>query len=245
MTPPYFYCLPIYIYFALKLFFFPQLSQERIWTTRTIRRQPFAKTVLFLFSITLLCNSLTDNHLSASLTWRRRWRIWNLHVSTSLSQPRMFRRRRYSPDLAGADVAQICSLVADLWVLASGGRRGLTGSCRWRSWIWSVCRFERWLVGGWRRCVVVLEQNVFNITTLSFDDNKQGIKMSIGYTNICSSVQDHRQKLISLKLKYWFWKNKWKQWNLQKKLMLQDRVWRPSEADGHQRVWRASKAEVS
>jgi len=32
--------------------------------------------------------------------------------------------------------------------------------------------------------------------------------MSIGYDNICSSVQDHRQKFISLKLKYWFWKNK-------------------------------------
>jgi len=33
----------------------------------------------------------------------------------------------------------------------------------------------------------VLEQNVFNITTLSFDDNKV-LKMSIGYANICSSV---------------------------------------------------------
>jgi len=194
----------------------------------------------------LLYNSLTDNHSSASLSWPRRWRIWNLHVSTSLSQPRMFRRRRYSPDLAGADVAQICSLVADLWVLASGGRRGRNGGCRWRSWIWSVCRFERWLVGGWRRCVVVLEQNVFNIATLSFDDNKQGIKMSIGYDNICLSVQDHRQKLISLKLKYWFWKNKWEQWNLQKKLMLQDRVWRQRVSEDHQKLtarsWRSSES---
>jgi len=32
-----------------------------------------------------------------------------------------------------------------------------------------------------------LEQNVFNNTTLSFDDNKV-LKMSIGYANICSSV---------------------------------------------------------
>jgi len=29
---------------------------------------------------------------------------------------------------------------------------------------------------------------------LSFDDNKE-LKMSIGYANICSSVQDHSQKL--------------------------------------------------
>jgi len=34
----------------------------------------------------------------------------------------------------------------------------------------------------------------FNNTTLSFDDNKV-LKMSIGYANICSSVQDHRQKI--------------------------------------------------
>jgi len=40
----------------------------------------------------------------------------------------------------------------------------------------------------------MLEQNVFNNTTLSFDDNNV-LKMSIGYANIYSSVQDHRQKL--------------------------------------------------
>ena len=39
----------------------------------------------------------------------------------------------------------------------------------------------------------MLEQNVFDNTTLSFDDNKL-LKMSIEYANICSSVQDHRQK---------------------------------------------------
>jgi len=44
--------------------------------------------------------------------------------------------------------------------------------------------------------------------------------MSIEYANICSRVHDHRQKFISLKVKYWFWKNKREQWNLQKKLML-------------------------
>jgi len=44
---------------------------------------------------------------------------------------------------------------------------------------------------------ILLEQNVFNITSLSFDDNNV-LKMSIGYTNICSNVQDHRQKVISL-----------------------------------------------
>ena len=43
---------------------------------------------------------------------------------------------------------------------------------------------------------MLLEPNVFNNTTLSFDDNKV-LKMSIGYANICSSVQDHRQKFKS------------------------------------------------
>jgi len=32
------------------------------------------------------------------------------------------------------------------------------------------------------------------LTTLSFDDNKV-FKMLIGYANICSSVQDHIQKV--------------------------------------------------
>ena len=40
--------------------------------------------------------------------------------------------------------------------------------------------------------------------------------MSIGYANICSSVQDHRQKFISLNFKYWFWKNKRELRNQQK-----------------------------
>jgi len=40
---------------------------------------------------------------------------------------------------------------------------------------------------------VLLEQNVFNITLLSFNDNKV-LKMSIVYANIYSSVQDHKQK---------------------------------------------------
>jgi len=39
----------------------------------------------------------------------------------------------------------------------------------------------------------MLEQNVFNNTTLSFDDNKV-LKMSVEYANICSGIQDHRQK---------------------------------------------------
>jgi len=41
-------------------------------------------------------------------------------------------------------------------------------------------------------------------------------KLSIGYANICSSVQDHRQK-FSVYLKYRFRKNKWEQWNQQSK----------------------------
>jgi len=41
-------------------------------------------------------------------------------------------------------------------------------------------------------------------------------------------VQDHRLKFTSLKTRYWFWKNKWEQWKLQRKLMLQVWVWRPS-----------------
>jgi len=35
---------------------------------------------------------------------------------------------------------------------------------------------------------------VFNITLKSFNDNKVLKKLSIGYVNICLSVQDHRQK---------------------------------------------------
>jgi len=38
----------------------------------------------------------------------------------------------------------------------------------------------------------------------------------IGHANICSSVQDHRQK-FSVYLKYRFWKNKWEKWNQQSK----------------------------
>jgi len=38
--------------------------------------------------------------------------------------------------------------------------------------------------------------------------------MSIGYANICSSVQDHRKK-FSVPLKHRFWKIKWEQWNQQ------------------------------
>jgi len=40
--------------------------------------------------------------------------------------------------------------------------------------------------------------------------------LSIGYVNICSSVQDNRQK-FSVYLKYRFWNNKWEQWNQQSK----------------------------
>ena len=40
--------------------------------------------------------------------------------------------------------------------------------------------------------------------------------MSIGYANICSIVQDHKQK-FSVYLKYRFWKNKWEQWKQQSK----------------------------
>jgi len=53
----------------------------------------------------------------------------------------------------------------------------------------------------------MLEQNVFDNTTFSFDDNKV-LKMSIEYANICSSVQDHRQKFKCLMIKNRFWKNK-------------------------------------
>jgi len=38
---------------------------------------------------------------------------------------------------------------------------------------------------------------------LSFDDNKV-LKLSIGYANMCSSMQDHKQKFsVSLKHKFW------------------------------------------
>jgi len=71
---------------------------------------------------------------------------------------------------------------------------------------------------------------------LSFDDNNV-LKKSIEYTNICSSVHDHKQKFIS---RCRFWKNKEEQWNLQKKTYVASqslkttRVWRPSEAEDHQ-----------
>ena len=45
------------------------------------------------------------------------------------------------------------------------------------------------------RLFALLEQNEFNISLKSFDDNKVLKKLSIGYANICFSVQDHRQKL--------------------------------------------------
>jgi len=45
------------------------------------------------------------------------------------------------------------------------------------------------------RLFALLEQNELNITLKSFDDNKVLKKLSIGYANICLSVQDHRQKL--------------------------------------------------
>jgi len=47
------------------------------------------------------------------------------------------------------------------------------------------------------RTIVLLEQNVLDNATLSFDDNKI-LKMPIGYSNICSSVQDNRQKFNCL-----------------------------------------------
>jgi len=59
----------------------------------------------------------------------------------------------------------------------------------------------------------MLEQNVFNIILKSFDDNKVLKKLSIGFANICSSVQDHRNffKIVNR-----FWKNKREQRNKQK-----------------------------
>jgi len=70
----------------------------------------------------------------------------------------------------------------------------------------------------------------------------------IGYANICSCVQDHRLKVISLNTRYCFWKIKWEQWNLQRKLMLQVWVWKPSEADCQSlktpRHWSSSEFEV-
>jgi len=60
----------------------------------------------------------------------------------------------------------------------------------------------------------MLEQNVFNIILKSFDDNKVLKKLSIGYANICSSIQDSRQKFeINIR----FWKNKREQRNQKEK----------------------------
>ena len=61
--------------------------------------------------------------------------------------------------------------------------------------------------------------------------------MSIGYANICSSVQDHRQKFKCLSIKHKVLKNKWEQWDLQKgslsikKASEEKRFWRSPEAD--------------
>jgi len=57
----------------------------------------------------------------------------------------------------------------------------------YKIWLWDVS--EHPFLNKFK----LLEQNVFDNTTLSFDDNKVW-KMLIGYANICSSVQDNRQK---------------------------------------------------
>jgi len=53
----------------------------------------------------------------------------------------------------------------------------------------------------------MLEQNMFDNATLSFDDNKV-LKMPIGYANNCSNVQDHRQKFKCLFIQAMVLKNK-------------------------------------
>jgi len=45
--------------------------------------------------------------------------------------------------------------------------------------------------------LTVLEKNVFDNASLSFNYNKV-LKMTIGYVNICSSVQDHKQKNLNV-----------------------------------------------
>jgi len=89
------------------------------------------------------------------------------------------------------------------------------------------------------------------LSSLSFDDNK-GIKIS--QLDMFIFLQVCRTIVKNSKVKYWFWKNKWDQRNLQRKLMLQEsedhqkltarRVWRPLRSWCHQRVWRSSEAEV-
>jgi len=74
------------------------------------------------------------------------------------------------------------------------------------------------------------------IPLLSFDDNKVLKKMSIGYANICSSVQDHRQKFSVFEIKHRFWKNKWRAMDFTKrKLVLQESIWRKRGSKDHQK----------
>jgi len=78
---------------------------------------------------------------------------------------------------------------------------------------------------------VLLEQNVFNITTLSFDDNKV-LKSQLDMLIFVQVWRTIDKIFISLKSKYWFWKNKRKQWKFTKeayvaRLSLKTiRVWR-------------------
>jgi len=63
----------------------------------------------------------------------------------------------------------------------------------------------------------LLEQNVFNIATLSFDDNKV-LKVQL---DMLIFVQVRRIKgynFISLKTRHWLWKNNWEQKIFQGKL---------------------------
>jgi len=66
---------------------------------------------------------------------------------------------------------------------------------------------------------------VFDNTTLSFDDNKV-LKISIGYANICSSVQDHRQKFKCLYIKQVLEEQTRAIESTKRKLVLQESIWR-------------------
>jgi len=97
----------------------------------------------------------------------------------------------------------------------------------------------------------LLEQNVFNLTLWVLMITMY-LKFSIGYANICSSEQDHRQK-FSVSLKHRFGKNKWEQWNQQegslkhlKKRGYEEKCsWSADviRSTFHQKFWRSSEAE--
>jgi len=117
-----------------------------------------------------------------------------------------------------------------------------------RSCAMLACIFDRLYIKCNQWHLTLLEQNVFNNTILSFDNNNV-LKMSIGYANICSNVLDHRQKLSVFNTSKRFWRTNEEQWILQKEAcvarerMKKKRIWSTSGVDVI-RSWRKEHLKI-